>query len=165
MPSPRGVVRQVQDMLGTEVCTLKTYLGHDVNWAQRSDTRSPLDIMTSKKKQYWRKNTQKCLENYTNILEYLRLGLSNPPILLNTMTRHQWPPIPHMCSTRGALEGRVRCLPSGHMQIWNIAKNTPCSQRIASGALHKRPFTEVRPASVGPEYNEGLPAIWGPLAG
>ena len=34
-PSPRGVIRRVQDMLGTEVCTLKTYLGHDVNWAQR----------------------------------------------------------------------------------------------------------------------------------
>ena len=35
MPSPRGVIRRVQDMLGTEVCTLITYLGHDVNWAQR----------------------------------------------------------------------------------------------------------------------------------
>ena len=31
MPSPRGVIRRVQDMLGTEVCTPKTYLGHDVN--------------------------------------------------------------------------------------------------------------------------------------
>ena len=47
-----------------------------------------------------------------------------------------------MCSTWGALEGRARCLPSGHMQKWNIAKNTPCSQRIASGALHKRLFTK-----------------------
>ena len=51
------------------------------------------------------------------------------------------------------------------MQIWNIAKNTPCAQIIASGALHKRPFTNVRLASVGWEYNEGLHVIWGPLAG
>ena len=51
------------------------------------------------------------------------------------------------------------------MQTWNIAKNTPCSQRITSGALHKRAFTEVRLASVGWEHNEGLRAIWGPLAG
>ena len=26
---------EVQDILGTEVCTLRKYLGHDVNWAQR----------------------------------------------------------------------------------------------------------------------------------
>ena len=31
MPSPRGVICCVQDMLGTEVCTSITYLGHDVN--------------------------------------------------------------------------------------------------------------------------------------
>ena len=31
MPSPRGVIRRVQDMFGTQVCTLITYLGHDVN--------------------------------------------------------------------------------------------------------------------------------------
>ena len=49
------------------------------------------------------------------------------------------------------------------MQKWNIAKNTPCSQRIASGALHKRPLTKVRLASVGREYNEGPRAIWGPF--
>ena len=59
----------------------------------------------------------------------------------------------------------MRCLPSGHMQKWNIPKNTPCSQRIASGALHKCPFTGVRLGSVGWEYNEGPLAIWGPLAG
>ena len=70
-----------------------------------------------------------------------------------------------MCSTWGALEGRARCLPSEHMQKWKIAKNTPCSQRITSGALHKRPFTKVRLASVGWEYNEEPRAIWGPLAG
>ena len=70
-----------------------------------------------------------------------------------------------MCSTWGALRGRARCLPSGHMQTWNIAKKTPCSQRIASGALDKRPSTKVRLASVGLEYNEVLRAIWGPLAG
>ena len=35
MPSPSGVVRRVQDMMGTKVCTRKTYLNHDVNWAQR----------------------------------------------------------------------------------------------------------------------------------
>ena len=70
-----------------------------------------------------------------------------------------------MCSTWGALEGRARCLPSGHMQKWKIAKNTPCSQRIALGALHKRPFTKVKLASVGSEYNEEPRAIWGPLAG
>ena len=29
MPSLRGVIRRVQDMLATEVCTLITYLGHD----------------------------------------------------------------------------------------------------------------------------------------
>ena len=65
----------------------------------------------------------------------------------------------------GALIKHIFLLPSGHMQTWNIAKNTPCSQRIASGALHKRPFTRVRLASVGWEYNEGPRAIWGPLAG
>ena len=70
-----------------------------------------------------------------------------------------------MCSTSGALEGRARCLPSGHMQKWNIAKNTPCSQCIASAALHKRLFIKVGFASVGWEYNEGPRAIWGPLAG
>ena len=70
-----------------------------------------------------------------------------------------------MCSTWGALEGRARFLPIGHMQKWNIAKSTPCSQRIASGALHKRPFRKVGLASVGCEYNEGPRAIWGPLAG
>ena len=86
MPSPRGVIRGVQDMLGTEVCTLITYLGHDVNWAQRRDTRLPLDIMTGKKQQYARKNTEKCLERRAYILEDLRPGLSNRPILLNTMT-------------------------------------------------------------------------------
>ena len=29
--SPRGVIRQVKDMMGTKVCTFKKYLGHDVN--------------------------------------------------------------------------------------------------------------------------------------
>ena len=43
---PRG--SEPVSMLGTEVCTPITYLGHDVNWAQRGDTRSPLDIMTGK---------------------------------------------------------------------------------------------------------------------
>ena len=70
-----------------------------------------------------------------------------------------------MCSTWGALEGRARCLPSGHMQKWNIAKKTPCSQRIASVALQKRPFEKVKLASVGSEYNKGPRAIWGTLVG
>ena len=34
-PSPRGVIRRVQDMLGIEVCTPKPELSHDFNRAQR----------------------------------------------------------------------------------------------------------------------------------
>ena len=34
VPSSKGVIGQVQDMLGSEVCTSKTYLGHDVNCVQ-----------------------------------------------------------------------------------------------------------------------------------
>ena len=49
VPSSRGVTGWVQDMLGTEVCTLITYLGHDVNSLYPGDTRSPLDITTAGK--------------------------------------------------------------------------------------------------------------------
>ena len=68
MPSPRGVNRRVQDMLGTEVCTLITYLGHDVKWRPYISTLRSIDIMTGQKWQNWHKDTQRCIERCTIIL-------------------------------------------------------------------------------------------------
>ena len=68
-----------------------------------------------------------------------------------------------MCFTRGALKGHERYFPSGHMKIWKIAKQTPCSQSIALGSPHKLHSTKVRLAIDRGEYKEGPRAIRGPL--
>ena len=59
----------------------------------------------------------------------------------------------------------MRSSPSGHVEKWEIANNTPCSHRISSGALSMGPWAKVRLWSVDLGYEEGLRLIWGPLAG
>ena len=59
----------------------------------------------------------------------------------------------------------MRCSSTQHTKIWKLANNTPCSHRIASGALSMGPQAKVRLSSVDLVWEEELHSIWGPLAG
>ena len=73
--------------------------------------------------------------------------------------------MPRLGSTWGAVEGYLRCSPSGHVEKCKNANNTPCLHRITSGVLSMGHWVKVRLSSVDLGSEEELCLIWGPLAG
>ena len=69
-----------------------------------------------------------------------------------------------MGSTWGAMDGYMRCSPSGHLENCENANSTPCLHHVASGVLSMGPWVEVRFLRADLGYEEGLRLIWGPLA-
>ena len=105
------------------------------------------------------------LEIPTNILQYLRLELSSRQFPSHTMSQYHGLSIPRLESTWDAMEGYLRCSPSGHVEKWKNANNTPCLHRIASGVLSMGSWVKVTLSSVVLGWEEGLRFVWGPLAG